>query len=126
MSGGPTNSRPRPAQPLPRIRPKRKGAHGGSPDDDGCDLEFAADLQGINKDTLDRISVGSVLNVQLVPKGQAASIVCVAQGQIVGTLAGFPGLAALRNCMEIGNNYEAHVLQKSRGTCNVLVRRSSA
>lgn len=94
--------------------------------DDPCDLQFRTDLVGVRPSISD-VRVGHTLAVALLEQRGARSAVCLtADGQVVGALAAFRGLAQLMKCLVQKNRYVADVEVVSKSQCTVLVRRKSA
>jgi len=130
MSGGGKSrsssrtSRQRTVAPTSKTKKGGGAKTGGS--DDPCDLNFESDLEGIQPAGLAKIKVGDKLDVVIVRSGPYDAVVCRIQKstEVVGTLAGFPGLATLITCIKQGNKYLATVLKIQRGACTVAVQRA--
>lgn len=106
-------------------KPRRKpGTKPGSPADP-CDISFTRPLDGIQKQVLASVTVGDVLSVNLASKGQFKAVTCESPKGVVGTLAGFPGLTNLIECLEDGVTYSATVTKKTSNSCTVAVRRTA-
>ena len=105
---------------------KTKGDAGSGRKTDPCDISFEVDLTGVKADALKTISVGDKLDVAIVTSGAYEAVVCQVpkSGAPIGTLAGFPGLAALIACIRQGNNYTATITKTDRGRCVVGVQRA--
>lgn len=105
----------------PKRRPRKEL---GGDSLDTCDLQFELDLVGLQPDVSRRLVQGDMLSVVLLPMGQIDSVVCrTSDGQIVGALSAFRGLAQLIACIKKGVKYEAFVVTASTTRCAVEVAR---
>lgn len=108
----------------PAVPRRRRENDSGS---DPCDIEIEVDLVGLQPAASERLHAKQVLDVKLVRKPPVVSAVCTdAQGEIVGSLSAFLGLAQLIACLERKVSYEATVLLASATRCTVHVRRTDA
>lgn len=106
--------------PAARFEPPRRHV------EDPCDLQFRTDLVGV-RPSIANVQVGHTLTVSLIELRGARSVVCTtADGQPVGALAAFRGLAQLMRCLAQNQRYVAGVEAVSRSQCTVLVRREAA
>jgi hypothetical protein len=104
---------------------KGKGGAGKTGGADPCNIDFEIDLESVQREALAKTKVGAKLDVAIVRSGAYEAVVCRLPPQtVVGTLAGFPGLATLINCIKQGNNYSATIRSIERGSCTVAVRRT--
>jgi hypothetical protein len=106
--------------------PKRPGARNQqSLSDSDCDFRFRIDLMGVRSANVRNVRSGDVLQVVLLRNGEMRSVVCQTdQGEIVGALSAFPGLAQLIRCIEDGASYTAFVEKSTAQLCTVFVSRS--
>ncbi len=110
--------------PSNQVRRSRWGAEPSRMVGDGCDLRFTTDLVGVRSDISSRLEFGDQLSVRINRFGEIRSAVCVtAEGEVVGTLAAFVGLARLLTCMENHAIYFARVQVASATRCSVEVSR---
>lgn len=87
------------------------GGGGGSWDEPppSCEkLVIDTQLSSPKAEVIAGIRVGDVLDVTLQPSGGATLVVVLSNGQIAGGLAS-PDLQRLRECIELGTNYQAVV-----------------
>lgn len=86
------------------------GTGGGFGSSDPCAIAFDVNLSGVNVAVAAGISVGTTLQVVLTVSNGFDVVVCqTAAGQVVGSLAAFPGLATLVGCLRSGRRYIAQV-----------------
>jgi hypothetical protein len=106
--------------------PRRTGPrHRQMAEEDDCDIRFRIDLMGVRTKIAAKIRVGDVLEVMLVREGSLRAVVCqTTQGDRVGAVSAFPGLAKLIECIERGVRYSAFVERSNARSCNVFVARS--
>jgi hypothetical protein len=98
------------------------GGGGGAPDDDvDCDkLKFEAQVTSPQASVVGTLSVGDVLEVNVVNmKGQMV-VQVVKNGKPAGGLAG-PDATRLRNCINDGHRYKATVRTINGGQVRVQV-----
>jgi len=89
---------------------------------DKCDIEVTVDLIGVRRDVAVKVKEGDVLGVGLTSTGENSSAVCsTADGEIVGALAAFPGIAQLIQCIAEGVAYRALVEVAGPTRCQVTV-----
>jgi hypothetical protein len=102
------------------------GAGSSGKPKDPCDIAFETELESLQKPVLQTVTVGQRLAVGIVTSGSYEAVVCTVgkSKAVLGTLAGFPGLAALIACIKQGNNYSATITKLDRGRCRVAVKRS--
>lgn len=82
---------------------------------------------GVRSANVKNVRSGDVLGVVLLRNGEMRSVVCQTdQGDIVGALSAFPGLAQLIMCIEGGANYAASVEKSTTQLCTVFVSRSNS
>lgn len=82
------------------------------------------DLVGIRTDVSSLLSENEILAVALHNAGAIRSVVCVTdRGDVVGTLAGFRGLAHLIGALNEGAQYVAIIESASPTRCSVRVVR---
>lgn len=93
---------------------------------DRCDLSFRVELVGVRPDALADVREGTMLTVALREQGQYATLVCLSptKGELVGSLAAFPGIAALLACVRDGHRYGAQVENLAPTRCTVFVARA--
>jgi NADPH-dependent ferric siderophore reductase len=107
--------------------PKRVGArqrHGEAKDD--CDIRFRIDLMGVRSESARKVRPGDILAVALLSDGNLRAVICqTEQGDRIGAVSAFPGLARLIECMEQGMQYSALVEKSSSQACSVFVSRSA-
>lgn len=107
--------------------PKRAGArqrHGAAKDD--CDIRFRIDLMGVRSENARRVRPGDILEVALLRDGNLRAVICqTEQGDRIGAVSAFPGLARLIECMEQSVRYSALVEKSSSQSCSVFVSRSA-
>jgi hypothetical protein len=119
MSG---NSRPDGRKAPPERKQSAKEADTG----DRCDLEYNLDLSAVQIRLLRTLTIGSILDLDLVEADKFEAVVCKrpVERDVVGTLAAFEGLAELIDCMRRGNRYLARITQINGATCTVHVQRA--
>lgn len=92
--------------------------------DDPCDLRFQVELVGVRSEVAARLAVPCVLEVAIVERGEVASAVCRTEdGDIVGALAAFRGLAQLIRCLKDEVPFVALIIAVSATRCEVRVER---
>ena len=92
---------------------------------DACDLRFEVDLESVDPAVLAGVPTQTPCEVTLRRQGgYDAAVVVAPSGDVLGSLAGFPGLAALIRCIRDGNGYTATVTAKTANTCRVAVERT--
>jgi NADPH-dependent ferric siderophore reductase len=93
---------------------------------DKCDIRFRIDLMGVRSEIARQVRAGDVLEVVLAVDGGLRAVVCqTPQGDRVGAVSAFPGLARLIECIEQGVRYSALVERSSGQSCSVTVARSA-
>ncbi|WP_315752504.1 MULTISPECIES: hypothetical protein [unclassified Bradyrhizobium] len=93
---------------------------------DSCDLRFRIDLMGVRAENVRKVRTGDVLDVVLLTDGKLRAVICqTSQGDPVGAVSAFPGLARLIDCMEQSVRYSALVEKTSGQSCSVFVSRSA-
>lgn len=111
----------------PKLGKKRHiGSFGAKPDAGGdpCDISITLDLMGVRRDVATAISPGSSLEVSLINEGALVAVACTtADGDVAGTLAAFPGLVRLIDCIQSGVRFRALVEEASATRCVVTVER---
>jgi|WetSurMetagenome_2_1015567.scaffolds.fasta_scaffold552435_2 hypothetical protein len=91
-------------------------------DNDPNDQIFQVDLVGIRSDVARLLIAGQELEVALISRGEAVSAVCqTLEGNIVGALAAFRGIAKLISNLGRGLRYQAFVVEASATRCEVRV-----
>lgn len=120
MSG---NSKPGRTQEPPARKQRAKEVNPG----DNCDLEYDLDLSAVQIGVLRGLTVGSILDVELVEADQLEAVVCKrpVERDVIGTLAAFEGLAELIDCIRRGNKYLAKIMRIHGATCTVHVQRAA-
>lgn len=110
-----------------KASPKRSAArHRQASKHDDCDIRFRIDLMGVRAENVRRVRSGDLLEVVLVTDGKLRAVICqTSQGDPVGAVSAFPGLARLIDCMEQGVRYSALVEKTSGQSCSVFVARSA-
>ncbi|MCP1842136.1 hypothetical protein ACVIHI_004946 [Bradyrhizobium sp. USDA 4524] len=99
---------------------RRQGTAG-----DPCDIRIHIDLMGVRSEVAQKLRAGDLLKVELIVDGPLRSVVCqTAEGDRVGALSAFPGLAQFIRCIEQGVRYSALVERSSGHSCSVFVARS--
>jgi len=109
--------------PSPEARKRALAARRqpGAPGNE-CDLSFTVDLAGVRPDALRTLAVGSTLKVETRTHGPHATLTCVSDaGEVVGSLAAFPGIAKLLACIQVGHRYRASVVDVAPTRCVVTV-----
>jgi NADPH-dependent ferric siderophore reductase len=105
--------------------PKRAGArhrHGAAKDD--CDIRSRIDLMGVRSENARKVRPGDILEVSLLSDGNLRAVICqTEQGDRIGAVSAFPGLARFIECMEQGMRYSALVEKSSSQACSVFVSR---
>lgn len=102
---------------------RRMAAIEETPDADLKDI-IRVDLIGVRTEVSSRLSQGQILSVTIHEFGTARSVVCRTEaGEIVGTLAGFRGLAQMLRSLDDGTSFSAIVESVSASHCSVQVRR---
>lgn len=92
--------------------------------DDPCSFQFQVELVGVRSAAASQLAPGHFLDVALIPKGDAVSVVCQTfEGDVVGALAAFRGLARLIGCLRDGLQYQAEVVEATATRCEVRVGR---
>lgn len=85
---------------------------------DICIFDEEATLASPNRGPLSNISVGDVLDVGI----DGASVVVITDsGDVVGSMTE-SWVGQLRECIELGHEYEAEVESITGGQCDVIVR----
>jgi hypothetical protein len=94
---------------------------------DDCDLVFDLDLTSL-RPAVQQVVLGEVLDVDLIAEQAFEAVVCKQRvgGAVVGSLAAFPGLADLIDCIRRGHRYAAKIVGLGRSACRVHVTRASA
>lgn len=107
--------------------PKRAGArHRQGAAQDDCDIRFRIDLMGVRSENARRVRPGDILEVSLFSDGNLRAVICqTEQGDRIGAVSAFPGLARLIECIEQGVRYTAFVEKSSSQSCSVVVSRSA-
>jgi hypothetical protein len=106
--------------------PARRPRHPQVPPQDECDIRIRIDLMGVRSEIAQRLRAGDLLEIVLVVDGNLRAVVCqTSQGDQVGALSAFPGLARFVGCIEQGVRYSALVEKSSGHSCSVFVARSA-
>jgi NADPH-dependent ferric siderophore reductase len=92
---------------------------------DQCDIRFRIDLMGVRSQNAKKVRPGDTLEVSLLRDGNLRAVICQTdQGDRIGAVSAFPGLARLIECLEQGVRYSAVVEKSSGQSCSVFVARS--
>ena len=107
---------------------KRSAArHGQESGQDKCDIRFRIDLMGVRSEIARQVRAGDIVEVILVVDGGLRAVVCqTSDGDHLGAVSAFPGLARLIECIEQGVSYSAVVEKSSGQACSVIVAPSAA
>jgi hypothetical protein len=75
--------------------------------DDPCDITLRVDLVGVRVEALPSLRLDMMLAVELRTEAPYSALVCCVPGvgNVVGTLAAFPGLSSLISCIQQGNDF---------------------
>lgn len=112
--------------PVSSSRARKSGGSRGASSSDKCDINVLVDLAGINPAVLATVAVGQIHSVVAVTTGGGFRAVVVrTPGGDIGSLANFPGIRDLLDCMDAGVRYQAQVGATSAGSCSVVVSRRS-
>lgn len=102
---------------------RRLSPEAATPDESKREI-IRVDLVGIRTDVSSLLSENQILAIALHEAGAIRSVVCVTEeGDVVGTLAGFRGLAQLIGALNEGAKYVAIVDSASPTRCSVRVVR---
>lgn len=102
----------------------RKSGGGGAGSSDKCAINALVDLAGVDPAVLATVAVGQIHAVVAVLNagGFRAVVVRTAAGDL-GSLANFPGIRDLLDCIDAGVQYQAQVNATAAGSCSVVVSR---
>lgn len=93
------------------------------PDEADVGTSIQIDLIGVDLDTLPSVNVGDVLVVDILRGDQFHSAVCrTGDGQNLGSLAAFQGIARLIERLDAGEIFNAVVVDVGIGRCQVEIQ----
>jgi hypothetical protein len=97
---------------------------GGESGSDKCEINVSVDLAGINPAVLATVTIGQDHPVVAVTTGSGfrAAVVRTPAGDL-GSLANFPGVRTLLDCIDAGVGYQATIVTIAAGSCTVAVAR---
>jgi len=106
----------------PTTRSGSDASGSGTATMDPCDIDTTLPLNSPNQAVLNRVIVGDILGVQLIPGPPMVLVASTASGDVVGSITAAQ-MAQLIACIRQGVTYQAEVKVIRGGLCQVRVTR---